>query len=552
MITSHDAPILGIDLGTTTSLACVLGDHPRDGQNYPTMIQTDNVLKTEIMPSLFCLTEDGPLVGNEARELLRNERYRDYVVSNVKRSMGADAAFTFESITGRLVTPTYISGIYLKTLREAAEKQLALGSGAITKAVVTVPANFGHVERGHTVKAAEEYGGFSEVHLLDEPIAAAIGLNLHRQRKRQLVLVLDLGGGTLDVTLLLIGKGVGKHGFREMGRGGCAELGGVNWDEEIARFVVKTCDKTRGPDFRRDINFFDYTNVDLYEPCEMAKHNLCRDQSLRKVNITYRDKQLGEVVDCGMTRNEFRVYTIHWAKLCAAICNWLLMDIHSEDREYIRRYKRGWLQLFSRKTTPLSWREIDRVFLVGGASKIPAVKEHIAEYWGQEPTVPDRPQHQVAYGAATCAASLESGDGLMSDMQLRSPHTTGYYGMATSDGESEFHPIIRRNKLIPTTARITCPIDASNAKGTNPNKPFRVNIVEEQFEYIPFTNKRRKKRQIVERLEIRDLPTVRQAQKDFAEFIVDYPSERELSFKATVRGKVCEVKLNGGSAKRHT
>ena len=135
--------------------------------------------------------------------------------------------------------PSEIAGRYVRKLRLAAERQLGLDEGSIRRAVVAVPASFGGAQIEATLKACEN-AGLVEVHLIDEPVAAAYSLMLHEAKEPKTVLVADLGGGTFDVTLLRVGKSVGTLGYHELGRDGELLLGGLDWDREIAAAPLRT------------------------------------------------------------------------------------------------------------------------------------------------------------------------------------------------------------------------------------------------------------------------------------------------------------------------
>ncbi|MFV1968184.1 MAG: Hsp70 family protein [Pirellulaceae bacterium] len=466
MSESEKVPALGIDLGTTTSLACVwVGGEP-------IMIKPDKRYPGDILPSVFCMTEEGPCVGKAAEHLLKFPEYRDSVIRGVKRFIDEPAKKTWVS-GGNRYNPVQVSSFILSKLKEAAEEQLELRPGAITKAVITVPAYFGHVERGATRKAGKE-AGFGTVQLLDEPIAAALGMKIHTQlRGVNLVLVFDLGGGTLDVTLLEVGKYIEDGVFRELGRDGHGKLGGLTWDEEIAKLVVLRKDMKRDEDFERDPEFFDLNNILLFEPCEQAKIDFSNQPDLKRVLVSYQDRQLNAPVDAEITRSQYTKRTQYLVDACALICDRLFLDIPSEERSKLRRKPRNLRErLFG--TLPMEsigWSDIDHVYLVGGGSQSREVQEKIGQRWGKKPLLADMPQHQVVFGAAREAATLKwSGRGV-SEMLLRSPHSYGFFGH--TNGRKTFFPIIEKNCRVPATRRKTVEV---NGKG----EIFHVEIVEER------------------------------------------------------------------------
>ena len=254
-------PALGIDFGTTTSTACLMAE------GGVVFVTPEGDVQDGLMPSVVVFTGAGDedcRVGQPAINALTSTKDSRNVVQHIKREMAWDAEwnhlspaeqkrFTFHS---RSYRPAEIAGRIIRHLKLAAEKHVAGDArlrdyfdfhGTINTAVITVPAQFGSKERFSTREAALSYGGFHEVHLLEEPVAAALGLKLHQQPGRRIVMIVDLGGGTLDVTLLCVGKNAPNGGFLELGRIGDNELGGTDWDKIIAQHVLTTfCAQPKG------------------------------------------------------------------------------------------------------------------------------------------------------------------------------------------------------------------------------------------------------------------------------------------------------------------
>ncbi len=353
---SHKAPILGIDLGTTKSMACVA----LEGKDRPTIIRPHPRLLGDWMPSVFCMTEDGPKVGKDAEQLLNDDQYREDVVQCVKRFMRHK-----ENLFPRY-DPQYsargVSAYILGHLRERAEKELGLSPGSITRAVVTVPAYFGFTEREQTRLAARD-AGFDDksVSLVDEPIAAAIGLGLHRMPGARLVMLIDLGGGTLDVTLLHVGADVGKDGFMELGRDGHDALGGLNWDEEIAKVAVREHDIS--PDALNP------DNIALYGPAEEIKIFFCTSSQKDERLLSFYDRDSKKVLDTIVRRTDFVRNTQSLAERCGKICDRLLRGLHESDLTSLREKRRrlGGL-LPGRRLRKIGWKDLDDVIMVGGGS----------------------------------------------------------------------------------------------------------------------------------------------------------------------------------------
>lgn len=518
---SKEAPVLGIDLGTSTSLACVMHDDER-----LEVITPDPHYPSDLLPSVFCWTDEGARVGKAAEELLAFQKHCDSVVRCVKREM-KNPSRTFMS-GGVRYSPVQISGFLLKRLREAAEDQLGLSRGAITRAVITVPAHFGQIERKATRQAGEEEAGFDEVHLLDEPIAAAIGMRLKaRLAGDKLVLVFDLGGGTLDVTLLKVGNRW-NGGFFELGRDGHDELGGVNWDKVIAQDVVFQHDRTRGDGFRRDADFFNLNNIRLYEPCEEAKKDFSSNhEDLDQVLVSYWDKQLGKLEDSSITRQRYHEQTAYLAEACASICDRLLQSIHVEDLASVRKGMFSGL-LGKGNVEPIGWADIDEIFMVGGGSKVRAVRDKLEQHWGRQPTLNAKPQHQVVFGAAIVAANLGKGGDAMQQMLLRSPHTYGYY--APRDGQKRFFPIIHKNARVPREEKVVCGVGGAGSV-------FQIEIVEERIDLQLLSGKMLTKYDVVEELQAKVPPRQVGSREETATLRLDYRNDREITFDVTFRGQ---------------
>ena len=230
-MTENRRSIVGIDLGTTNSLVSYI----RDG--VPRIIPNER--GSRITPSVVSFKEDGRvLVGETAKNqaVLNGER----TVSNVKLSMGKDRAY---EIDGKRYTPVEISSLILEALKGYAERYLET---EVREALITVPAYFDDRQRDDTLKAAE-LAGLQVRKLLNEPTAAALAHGFGKEEESRL-LVLDLGGGTLDVTLMEYRNGV----FKVRGVGGAPSLGGTDFDRVIVDCVLKDFESTYGLDLRRD------------------------------------------------------------------------------------------------------------------------------------------------------------------------------------------------------------------------------------------------------------------------------------------------------------
>jgi molecular chaperone DnaK len=522
MTDSREAPILGIDLGTTKSMACVLPE----GDDRPMIIHPDPRLPPDWMPSVFCMKKDGPVVGEEARQLLNDSRYRQDVVQCVKRYM---------HIGGKLF-PRYdpqfraldVSAFILKHLRERAEHQLGLPPRSITRAVVTVPAYFGYVERRQTRLAARDAGfDYGNVSLLDEPIAAAIGLGLDRQPGARLVMLIDLGGGTLDVTLLRVGAEAGECGFTELGRDGHNALGGLNWDEEIAKMAVLEHDLD--PDALKP------DNIALYSPAEEIKIFFCTSRQMDARLLSFYDRDSRKVLDTEINRADFVSRTRPLAERCGKICDRLLLGLHESDLASLREKRKRWGGLLpARRLRKVGWGDLDDVIMVGGGSQVDAVQEVIRDRWGRPPTIPDRPQHQVAFGAALCAGRQFEGS------PLRSPHTIGhwYYPQGPSKPRA-FKALVLRNERIDEKRdiRFRCRVD-----GMGPT--LAVELAEERLD--PSDDEEATEYFDLGTIELTDLPAGAISQPEYVQFHLRCYNEREMRITAQFRGQAKTVNLSQG------
>ena len=459
-------PVVGIDFGTTTSTACL-----KTEGGY-VFIKPEGDAQDSLMPSVVRFTgaaDEDHVVGLPAIKNLSPEETRN-VVQHIKREMAWDAewdknltaeerlTYTFHS---RSYRPAEIAGRIIRHLKRAAENHLAADfklrsqfdfDGEINTAVITVPAQFGLKERASIVLAAKTYGGFREVHLLEEPVAAALGLKLHQQPGRRIVMIVDLGGGTLDVTLLCVGKNAPNGGFLELGRIGDNELGGTDWDNIIARHVVSTFCSEPGirdrliAEVRRQHAEDDETpppansiafearidrlmreradisrNFPLHGACESAKITLGDSNSKidnSVVRVDCRDSVLG-FIKVNVSRDWFNGESQPLSNWCAKRCEQLLGFISEKQ-----------LRKVGLKT--LTWKQVDQIVLVGGGSRLPAVQNAIAKQSGkkldaksEELILAKSPQHLVAMGAAAYAEMRQNKTVLEGIGIPRSPRTFG-------------------------------------------------------------------------------------------------------------------------------
>ncbi len=391
--------IIGIDLGTTNSAMAIM----EGGE--PTIIPNAEGGRTT--PSIVAIKEDGErLVGELAkRQAVKNP---DRTISSIKRKMGSDHKVT---IDGKEFTPEEISGMILKKLKQDAESYLGT---KLTRAVVTVPAYFNERQREAT-KAAGEIAGFKVERVFNEPTASAMAYRMDEE-KGETVLVYDLGGGTFDVSILEIGDGV----YEVLATSGNTQLGGDDWTERIVDWCLEEFKKQEGLDLKKNREALQR----VYEASERAKKELS-SRGTTEINLPYitADESGPKHLDLELSRGKFQNMT---------------NDLVEKTR--------GPLET-AMKDASLSPKDIDEVILVGGSTRLPAVRDLVKEFFGKEPHMKINPDECVAVGAAIQAGVI-SGD-VKEDIVLLDV-TPLTLGVETLGGITT--PLIEKNTTIPTEA----------------------------------------------------------------------------------------------------
>ena len=389
--------IIGIDLGTTNSLAAVW----RNGRSE----LIPNAAGEYLTPSVVSVDEDGGvLVGRAARDRLIT--HPDRTAARFKRNMGTGKTYT---LGGRVFTPEDLSSLVLRSLREDAEAYLG---GPVEEAVVSVPAYFAEAQRAATKRAAA-LAGLKVERLVNEPSAAAVAAHISEGEEDKVCLVFDLGGGTLDVSLVeRFGSVVSVTAVS-----GDNRLGGSDFDLAIARGFCEDC----GLDF------------DALETRQ-------REMLIRQA----------ETCKMALTGQEMVIMSVDDGTISATL---------TLSNEWLIR-KSG--ALFRRMTVPIqrvfvdggvSPEELDDLVLVGGSSHMPAVRRYIARFLRKEPVRDSRPDTAIALGAGICAG-MKARAADLKELILTDvcPFTLGVGRYNESEpGRDLMSPIIERNSVLPTS-----------------------------------------------------------------------------------------------------
>jgi molecular chaperone DnaK len=398
------AKIIGIDLGTSNSAAAVM----MGGK--PTLIPAaeGTTVGGKAVPSVVAFTKDGQLiVGEPARRQAVTNPTGTIVAA--KRKMGSDYIF---KVYDKEYKPQQISAFILQKIKRDAE---AFIGEKIDKAVITVPAYFDDNQRQAT-KDAGQIAGLEVVRIINEPTAASLAFGLDKAKQDMKILVFDLGGGTLDVTIMEMGGGV----FEVMSTSGDTQLGGTDMDKVLVDFIVDNFRKNTGIDLSKD----NAAMVRVREAAERAKIELSSvmETDINLPFVSYDQTAGPKNLEMKLTRSKLEELINPIVERCR-----LSMTKSMEDAK-------------------LSTSDISKIVLVGGPTRIPLVRKFVASVLGKEPESGVDPMEAVALGAGI-QAGIIAGE-VTSDIVLLDV-TPLTLSVEVLGGLRE--PLIERNTTIPTS-----------------------------------------------------------------------------------------------------
>lgn len=394
--------IVGIDLGTTNSAISYI-----DENGNPVIIPNREGERTT--PSVIYFEEGTPIVGSEAKNMSVTDPYN--TVQFVKRQVG-NSSYQFLTSDQKSFTTEELQAFILKRLKKDAEDYLGK---QVTKAVITVPAYFDDAQRKATIDAGT-IAGLEVLKIINEPTAASLAYGLRQEDKEQNILVYDIGGGTFDVTILRISK----EEIRVRATGGIPNLGGFDFDNHIINYVQEKFEEEHGVDLYDD----EIAMQELREKAEAAKKTL----STRKKTLINLSSQ-GKTMRIELTKEMFENMIAPLINRTAIVMETVLNDAGME------------------------WKEIDKILLVGGSTRIPAIHEMIEKTTGIAPSLDVNPDEAVALGAAIQTQLLNNEGQTEQGQKIIdvNSHSLGVLARDTETKEMFNSIILPRNSSLPAS-----------------------------------------------------------------------------------------------------
>src|ERR1700736_6701757 len=415
---------IGIDLGTTFSAIAHI-----DAYGKPQIIP--NAESERITPSVILFDGSNVIVGTTAKNNAVAEPEK--IVDFVKREMGKPKEQFHREFGGKIYLAEELSALIITKLKVDAEKYL---DQPVTDAVITVPAYFNDAERTATITAGQ-LAGLNVLQIINEPTAAALAYGLDKLNEDQTVFVFDLGGGTFDVTIMRIDN----HKIDMLATNGDHRLGGKDWDDVIVNQIADEFDRLHGENPLLDLHSYQ----ELHNRALAAKIQL---SSRTSTTIVYHHG--GKSVKLTLTRKEFEKRTRHLVEKCKTICEMVMQE------------------------AKLKWKEIDKVLLVGGMTRMPMIRAMISEFSSLPLTDHVNPDEAVAVGASIqgilsmLTEEAASGENVIDDKIRKrfssleggliqvtdiTSHTLGVVLWDEKHLEEYVFPMIRKMTPIPATTK---------------------------------------------------------------------------------------------------
>ncbi len=584
-----------IDAGATTAVACVM----RQPQEYRFFAPGDpdgDVLvgdEADWLVPCACLHLGGGRIatGRAAQVRDADPRFAGHVIQNLKlhARYGRDKSktvtsnsreFTYERVFGEILKSLKLSAVENFNRRPEMLPPDVAFSGEISRAVLAVSSSFGPRERTFIQQAAQSTAGFSEVRLIDAPLAAALGLGLHLETGARNILIVDVGGATTDLMAVRAGQDV-EGGINELGRIGSRRFGGLDIDELIARHAIR-----QGP-----LNWYDWDQdralrygpiaAQLMHQAERVKRELCQQMmastEATSAEVNWLEPVREKTFNTTYTADWLRRATSDQVEYIVALGKHLLEGIDAGEAGVSSRRK---------ASAGVSWMRIDEVHVVGGGGLMPPLQEGLLAALGGEWNrhklkVAERPQRVIAEGVAVFADMLSRGDVLPGLHKTRCPADIGIRGAEDDDSWLDgmrsflpsnkkkdrkyvFHPMVTVNSIVTDgqTTRFVIPVLQTGSGGkinlsiyerfvkhppvneeedpsptaTQTDKSRRSGEFEPELEY---SNRR------LAKIKFRNLPEPATGERDQITLLLRFTENRTVEFSAAYRRKTLTSRLFG-------